>query len=290
MENMEATQFAHRLKSLKKLTPNDKKLVRYLESEDPGLVFENLQSLSVKVGVSKSAVSRFIARLGYESFYAFMRELRDEMLHNLDTPLKRHIKRESKNEGAQDRFYAHLEEISGNLRETMKRIEKEDLRRALDLLCKTDQPLYMIGCASAESLIYYFYLLMKYLRGNVILLDGNAPTIAHRVDSVNSDTTIFAMSFAMYPALTADVISYFRQKGSQVILLTDRLSSPMLDWATVPMIVHAEGSAMFKTRCSAMAVIEGLLDAMAFTLKKSVPARYEAMHDLMRHLKIYLSE
>jgi len=287
---MEATQFREKLKALKKLTPNEKKLARYLESEDPGLVFDNLKSLSVKVGVSKSAVSRFIARLGYGNFYDFMLELRGEILRNLDTPLKRHILREEKNKDALERFYAHLEKISVNLQETAQRIGTKELGRALDLLCRTDRHLYMIGCASAETLIHYFFLLIKYLRGNVTLLDGNAPTIAHRVETIDSNTTIFAMSFAMYPTITADVISYFRQNGSEVILLTDRHSSPMLDWATVPMIVHAEGSAMFKTRCSAMAVIEGILDSMAFTLGKSVPARYEAMHALMRHMKIYLSE
>lgn len=286
---MDTELFTNRIKSLKKLTPNEKKLARYLEGENPGIVFDNLKSLSIKVGVSKSAVSRFIARLGYESFNDFMLELRNEVLNNLDTPLKRHIQRTGKNGSAQKRFYAHLEEVAGNLHETAQRLAAEEVDRALALLCKTEHPLYMIGCASAEPVVYYFYLLSKYLRDNVTMLDGNAPTIAHRLEAVDAQTTIFAMAFARYPTITGNVLSYFRQKGAQVVLLTDRYSSPMLDWATVPLIVHAEGSGMFKTRCSAMAVIEGLLDAMAFTLGESVPARYEAMHSLMQHLNIYMS-
>lgn len=288
---MQEPSFLGRLAALDSLTPSEKRLARHFEQEYPGLALDNLASLSAKAQVSKSTVSRFITRLGYKDFHVFLRELRKELADNLDNPLKRHTRRVKKNRpGAETHLHEHLEEVRLNLQQTTERIRQEEFARALDLLGDERRPLYMIGCASAEFLVSYFYLLTRYLRGNTTLLDGNAPTIAHRLGQLDSECVLFAMSFNRYPTITAAVLRHFRNKGSQVVLLTDRHTSPMLLSATVPLIVHAEGAAMFKTRCSALAVMEALLTGMVSRFESNIPGRYAVMNEIMRELNVYLSE
>ncbi len=284
--------FLDRLAGLASLTPNEKKLARHFEKEYPALAFDNLASLSAKVGVGKSTVSRFIARLGYKDFHVFLRELRGEVAGNLDNPLKRHAKLKVPGDAAVPETYlhTHLEEVRINLQQTEERIRRTEFGKTLDLLCDETKHLYMLGCASAEPVVTYFYLLLRYLRGSVTLLDGNSPTLAHRMDDVSGKSVLFAMAFNRYPTLTASMLRYFKDKGSEVVLLTDRHTCPMLSAATVPLIVHAEGHGMFKTRCSAMAVMEALLAAMTPRLEHNIPKRYVAMRDVMRHLNVYISE
>lgn len=288
---MKQRPFLDRLAGLSDLTPSEKKLARHFEQEYPSLAFDNLASLSGKVKVGKSTVSRFIARLGYKDFHVFLRELRDEVAGNLDNPLKRHAQRlKSGNADADSHLHTHLEEVRLNLQQTTERIRQADFTKALNLLCDEKKHLYMIGCASAEPLVSYFYLLISYMRGGITLLDGNAPTIAHRLAELGENAMLFAMAFNRYPTITSSMLRYFKERGSQVVLLTDRHTCPMLNSATVPLIVHAEGAGMFKTRCSAMAVMEALLAAMAPRFEKNIPERYTAMRDVMQHLNVYISD
>ena len=287
---MQKKSFLERLASIGRLTPNDKKLALIFEQEYGSLAFDNLETLSAKAGVSKSAVTRFIARLGYASFHVFIKELRDEVAHTLDSPIKRHQKRTAAVKIDEKPLAAHVEEVRANLKETLSRVREQEFAKALDLLCDSSRPLYMIGCATAEALVTYFYLLIRYMRGNVTLLDGNGPTIAHRMDGITPDAVLFAMAFSRYPALTSSLAHYFQGKCSEVILLTDRHTCPIIPYATTPVIVHAEGSGMFKTRCSAMAVMEALLNGMSTRLGPDIAARYEEMHDVVHHLNIFLRE
>lgn len=283
--------FLERLSEAGKLTPNEKNLARLFEREYHSLAFDNLETVSAKAKVSKSAVSRFVVRLGYDNFHTLMRELREEVAGTLDTPLRRHERRIAQgNDKTHSHLPAHFEEVAASLRETASRIREEDFNGVLNILCDIGRPLFLIGCATAEHMVGYFYLLMRYMRGNVTLLDGNAATLAHRMGIVSGDAALFAMSFARYPTLTNNVMRYFRGKGNDVILLTDRHTCPMLAHATHSLIVNAEVTGMFKTRCSAIAVMEALLSGMGERFPLDVSKRYGALREISQHLAVFMRE
>jgi Transcriptional regulators len=288
---MRKKMFFERLAATGKLTPNEKKLASLFERDYHGLAFDNLELISEKAGVSKSAVSRFIARLGYANFHIFIRELRDEVSETLDSPIKRHEKRLAVGCEGKERFLAtHLDAVAANLRETAARLQEEDFARVLDVLCQVDRPLYFIGCATAEQMVTFFYLLMRYLRDNMTLLDGNAPTLPHRMGEITENAVLFSFAFSRYPVMTRNVMAYFHEKGSDVIFLTDRHTAPMLQYTTHPLVVHAEGMGMFNTRCSALAVMEALLGGMTARMPEYVKKRYATMREAFQSFNVYQRE
>ena len=288
---MRKKMFFERLATVGKLTPNEKKLAGLFERDYHGLAFANLELISEKVGVSKSAVSRFIARLGYANFHIFIRELRDEVSETLDSPIKRYEKRLAASiEGKEDFLASHIEAVTANLRETVARLHEDDFSKVLDLLCQVDRPLYLIGSATGEQLVTYFYLLMCYLRDNVTLLDGNAPTLPHRMGEITEDAVLFSFAFSRYPVNTRNVMAYFHSKGSDIVLLTDRHTAPMLQYTTYPLVVHTEGAGMFNTRCSALAVLEALLSGMGARMPEYVKKRYATMRDAFQGFNVYQRE
>lgn len=278
-----------RLTSLGEMTASEKKLAYFFERASTSLAFENLASISEKVGVGKSTVTRFVIRLGYSDFHAFLRDQKDEAASNLDTPLKRYASVSDKENKNVIQPEHHFLAIQQNLKYTLEQLSLTDFTYAANLLADKKKPLYLMGSATAEPLMNYFYLLLSYLRDNVILLDGNSPTIAHRVGKIDKKSVLFSLAFNRYPKLTGSVMSYFDAKGAEVILLTDRHTSPLLCHAKTKLVVHAEGPGMFKTRCSALAIIEALLFEVASNVGDEIPHRYEEKTDLMRHLDIYIN-
>lgn len=279
-----------RLASLGAMTASEKKLAHFFERMHTSLAFENLASISEKVGVGKSTVTRFVVRLGYSDFHTFIREIKEEAAASLDTPLKRYAKTKEKAEEKIKQPSHHLMAVQENLKYTSEQINTKDFNRAVNLIANPKKTLYLIGAATAEPLITYFYLLLCYLRDNVILLDGNSPTIAHRTSKIDKNSVLFSMAFNRYPKLTGSIMEYFSSKGAEVIFLTDRHTSPMMNYAKMKLIVHAEGTGMFKTRCSAMAIMEALLFEVSNKLGDQIPERYEEKTELMRHLDIYINE
>ncbi len=288
---MQKKSFLERFAGAGKLTPNEKKLARLFEQDYQALAFDNLETVSGRAKVSKSAVSRFVTKLGYSNFHSFIRELREEVAESLDTPLRRQERhRAQAGDGRQSFVAVHFAEVAANLRDTASRLREEDFARALDLLCDVRRPLFLIGCAAAEHMAGYFSLLLRNLRGNVTLLDGNICTLAHRMGVITADAVLFAMSFAQYPALTSNVVEYFRAKGSDVILLTDRHTCPILSRATLPLVVHADVTGRFETCCTAIAVMEALLNGMSARFPKNGSERYAALRDVSQFLHIFARE
>ena len=279
-----------RLSALGTMTASEKKLAHFFEQMHTSLAFENLASISEKVGVGKSTVTRFVVRLGYQDFYTFIREIKEEAASTLDTPLKRYTTAREKNSREAKQPDNHLTAVQENLKYTLEQINIKEFNRAVKLLADTKRPLYLIGSATAEPLMAYFYLLLCYLRNNVVLLDGNSPTIAHRAGRIDKKAVLFSLAFNRYPKLTGSIMEYFNSKGAEVIFLTDRHTSPILSHAKTKLVVHAEGAGMFKTRCSALAVMEALLFDVANLVGDQIPARYEDKTDLMRHLDVYIND
>lgn len=279
-----------RLTTLGDMTVSERKLAHFFERANTSLAFENLTSISEKVGVGKSTVTRFVIRLGYSDFYAFLRDQKDEAALNLDTPLRRYANATEKENKSIIQPQHHLLAVQQNLKCTFEQISLRDFTHAAKLLADNKRPLYLMGCATAEPLMNYFFLLLSYLRDNVVLLDGNSPTIAHRVGIIDKKSVLFSLAFNRYPKLTGSVMNYFDAKGAEVILLTDRHTSPLLCHAKTKLVVHAEGLSMFKTRCSALAVMEALLFEVTSQAGEKIPQRYKEKADLMHHLDVYINE
>ncbi|MGL4668891.1 MAG: MurR/RpiR family transcriptional regulator [Saezia sp.] len=277
-----------RLTTLGSMTASEKKLAHFFEQMHTSLAFENLLSISQKVGVGKTTVTRFVVRLGYPDFHTFLRQIKDEAAVILDTPLKRYSKTKTQKQLSQPGN--HLLAVQENLKYTLEQLSIQDFNRAVHLLADTKRPLYLIGCATAEPLVAYFYLLLTYLRDNIILLDGNAPTIAHRAGKIDKNAVLFSFAFNRYPKLTNSIMEYFSKKGADIIFLTDRHTSPMLHHAKTKLVIHSEGSSMFKTRCTALAIMEALLFEVTTIVGDQIPKRYENRSDIMRHLDIYIHE
>lgn len=233
-------------------------------------------------------MTRFVIRLGYSDFYDFIRKLKEDTVTILDTPAQRFVKgRSERLLHPDEQPLKHLNSIHENLDNTIKQLDLNDFRAAAKLLADSNRPLYLIGCATAEPIVQYFYLLISYLRRNVFLLGGNAAVIAHKTEKINSNAILFSLAFNRYPKLTHALMEYFSKNESEIILLTDRRTSPMLNLANIKLIVHAEGEGMFKTRCSAIAIIEALLFEIADLVPDDVTQRYAEKNKLLTYLDIY---
>lgn len=278
-----------RLSQLDDLTPSERKLASLFQREYPQLAFDNLTDIGAKAGVGKATVTRFVQRLGYLSFYEFSKTLRAEVMQHMDTPLQRftEMNQQAPPPDPDQIFIQYLDSAIANLQRTRELHSGENFATAVDLLTDTSRPLFLMGAVSAEGLMSYFSLLLSYLRDNVVLLNGNVSTIAHRITRLQPEAVLLTFSYDRYPKITGTTMRVFRQAGCQTVLVTERRSSPLLRYTTVPIFVEAEGPGMFKSRCAGIVAMEALLAALTPRVSGKITGRLESMTRLFSEFDVY---
>lgn len=278
-----------RLAQLEDLTPSEKKLATLFRHEYPQLAFDNLTDISAKAGVGKATVTRFVQRLGYLNFYEFSKILRDEVAQHMDLPVQRlgRISPSGSCTTPDEIFSRYIDAAIVNLHRTKELHSAETFGKAVSLLADNSRTLFLMGAVSAEGLMSYLFLMLSYLRENVVLLNGNASILGHRITRIAPESVLLAFSYDRYPKVTGTTMRVFREAGCETILITERRSSPLLKYTAVPLFVEAEGPEMFKSRCAGIATMEALVAALTPKFANSTAKRLESMTKLFTEFDVY---
>lgn len=285
---MDSNSLFRRIRSLKKLTKSEAKIVAYLEAHYPLTAFETIVSISEKSGVGKATVGRFIIKLGYSGFPEFMEAIRKDVVNRLETPIEQYSQKKSAlvREDT-DFFHQHISTAMENFNETYARLDKEDFNKAAEILATSPGRVYITGAATSQALANYFYLLVCYLRPDVAFIDCNVSTLAHRLSSVKPGDTLFAITHYRFSAITEKIVHWFKEKGCTVILVADREVNPVADIVDIQMVTRSDSPLMFNSRCTAFLLLESLISAMTPLLDPQVFERFESFDEFFRQFSVF---
>lgn len=267
------------------LTASELKLAMYLENNFPHAALANLEEMSDRNGVSKATVTRFARRLGYTNFRDFSRALKDEVSQNFDLPFHRTSLSGEQTLGSNPAqlLRMHLEIGIINLQRTLDQIDYAAFVTVLDLISDPERRLYLMSFATGRTLLNYFYLLAKYHRNNICILDG-PDRLAHDVIDAVPSSVLLATAFDRHPSPTNAVLHHFNSLGCDTILITNRRSTPLLKYAKHTLFVHAESESIFKSRGSMLVVLEALVSGMGARLQSGKGPRFREMERLRMEL------
>jgi DNA-binding MurR/RpiR family transcriptional regulator len=278
---MKRKNFLQRIRSLEQLTPSEAKVEAFFESNYPLTAFETITSVSQQAGVGTATVGRFLKRLGYKGFPDFMQEIRKDVVNRLESPIDRYSVRKSQILGDETDYFAqHRNYALKNIEETYTRVEADQLRKAADIMASCKGNLYVLGTATSQALALYFYLLIKYMRQRVILLDANFSTIRHQLVDVGPQDVLLTITHYRFSKHTAKMARWFAAQKCRVIVIADRENNPMSDIADFQFFARSEGPPLFNSRIAALMILESLLMAMAPILESQMYQRFEVFEEL----------
>ncbi len=278
---MQPETFLDRIRRLDKLTPAETKVAAYFEAHYPLTAFETIASLSGKVGVSKATIGRFLAHLGYRGFPDFMKDMRNVVVARLESPIERYTGRRDQIKAKGIDFLGrHMGTTLRNLEETHARMDAVQLRKAAAVMASCKGNLYVLGTATSQALALYFYLLTKYLRERVVLLDANFSTIRHQLVDVSPQDVLLAITHYRFSKHTAKIAKWFADKKCRVIVVADREKNLMSDIADFQFYARSEGPPLFNSRIAALMILEALLMAMAPVREGDMYKRFEVFEQL----------
>ena len=278
---MSRRNFIERIRQLGRLTASEAKVAAFFEENFPLAAFETISSVSEKAGVGKATVGRFLKRLGYQGFTAFMEDIRQDVVDRLESPIDRYTGRKDELAAAGDDFLArHVAYSIKNLEETLARNKPEQINRAAEMMTAAKGSLYVVGAATSQALSHFFYLLAKYMRKRVHLLDVNMATIPHQLIDVTPDDVLLAITHYRFSTYTVKIAKWFKKTGCSLILLSDKEVTPLSEFADIQLYARSAGPPLFNSRVAALLVLETLLMAMAPRLEDEMYQRFKAFEDM----------
>lgn len=285
---MATKQILNQIRTLKKLTPSEHKLVGFLSRNPSQVVFENVTTLSEKSGVSKATVVRFIAKLGYESFSDLRRELQEDarvMFESL--PMRYTLEKQELKSASDDILDRNIKNIIRNLVHTNATIDRKAFYRAAEIIHEKKGNFYACGFRTSYSLAQMFHIMIKRIRPNAFLIGPQIAMMPDMLLDVTAEDVLVAVFRHPFARQTVRIAKRFADVGARILLITDSDFSPLADRSTIQIVVTSEGLSIFRSFTAVAAVLEALHLAVLRLSDQSPNERLEAAAELFAEFDTY---
>lgn len=146
---------------------------------------------------------------------------------------------------------------------------------------------YVLGLRSCHSVAWHFHYVMSLLSDRSIHLDGPAGTGGDALIRATADDVVLVVSIKPYAAETLALAQLAKDKGLDILSITDSEVSPLVGMSTHTIFCATESYSFFHTLTPALAVSEVLCTLLAeHDRAKSLDALQRA-DDHFAHLKTY---
>jgi DNA-binding MurR/RpiR family transcriptional regulator len=242
---------------LDRLSPNDRLIASWLLEHHDEASLETADSLARKVGVSKAAVVRFGAKLGFGGYAGLHEAISESARTRLAAP---GAAREGAGGHVLDRW---LDACVRDLEATRRALDPQQFEEIARLLRSQTGRTYIFGQRKSAALAEYaFFLLTPQVR-NVQLIEAGPASVADLLLDVGPDDRLLAFTFRRYVKLAFDVVAYFAQAGATTVLVTDDSMIPPAAQAAHVLVCTPASPGPFASAIGGMYVIEALAACVA---------------------------
>jgi DNA-binding MurR/RpiR family transcriptional regulator len=233
---------------LEELSPNDQRVADAVLRDPTGVAFMSADALATAAGVSKAAVVRFGARLGYGGYTGLQEALRGDIRGRLED-----ASAPSTGETLVQRW---LEAVERDLRTVATATPPEALDRAAALLESGEGWIHVFGQRASAAVAEYAYFLLNPMLPNVVRVEAGESALADRLMGIGPEDRLLAFTFRRYAKVTTDVAAFFQEAGAPVVLVTDSPAAPAAKHATETLVCADDAPAPFPTAVTGIFLVE----------------------------------
>ncbi len=269
---------------LDEFSPNDQRVAEVVLRDATAVAFGSADALAATAGVSKAAVVRFGARLGYGGFSGLQDALQGEIRDRLgDQP------RAATHDSATlvDRWLAAVER---NLRTVSDSTPPATLDRAAALLESGEGWIHVFGQRASSAVAEYAYFLLNPMLPNVVRVEAGESALADQLIGVGPEDRLLAFTFRRYASVTTDVVAFFQEAGAPVILVTDSPAAPAAKFATEVLICADDTPAPFPTAVTGIFLVEVLAATLLERNPSSIGRRLDDAERIWNRFGTYDSD
>ncbi|MER2537401.1 MAG: MurR/RpiR family transcriptional regulator [Rhizobiaceae bacterium] len=260
------------------LPPAERKLADVMLQHQMDLALYTASELAREAGVSTATAARLIRSLGYVSYPAAKREIRESAHWG------------SPQGGAIDRSQEPVPSLAAvvqtnidNIRATADSVSPQTLAAVVDASVRADR-IVLIGMRNGFGLAHYAAHYFGLIKDDVRVLPATGSSMAHELSSIGPGDHVICFAFRRRPRTLPRMLSDLSAAGAVTTLITDISASDSAKAADHAIRCRCHSLAPFNSFTAAITIVDYLSCTVAALLgEKSVERfrRIDRMVDLL---------
>ena len=255
-----------------------------LESYDKA-AFMTASKLGKTVNVSESTVVRFAAELGYDG-YPSMQKALQEMIRNKLTSIQR-IEVANDRIGNQDILSMVMQSDIEKIRMTLEETDRASFRQAVDAILSAHR-IYILGGRSAAALADFLGFYFNLIFDNIVLVHTtSASEIFEQLLRVGPEDVVIGISFPRYSSRTVKAMRFAKDRGANVIALTDSEASPLAEAATETLLAKSDMASFVDSLVAPLSLVNALIVAVGRRRNEDVEQIFADLEQIWSEYGVY---
>jgi len=266
------------------LSKGQKLIAEYIMDNYDKAAFMTAATLGETVGVSESTVVRFANTLGYDGYRELQKELQELIKNKLTT-----VQRISLSKDFSDYENALKQVVKkdmDNIEKTLNELDYEAFQKAVEITLEADN-VYILGLRSSSFLAGYLGFYLNFLLDSVKIISFGANDVFEQLLKATKDDVIIGISYPRYSKRTLEALDYGREKGCNIIGITDSLVSPAAQYADVTLIASSSMLSFVDSLVAPMSLINAFIVALGMEKKDDITTYFEDLEKIWKKHSVY---
>jgi len=271
------------------LTRAERQLAAHILGNYPVAVLGPVAALARRAGVSAPTVVRLVQKLGYSGYPEFQEKLHEEVGDKLASPLTRHEKSARSAAAGPaghvlDRFAAA---VMANLGATLNQIDRAEFDAIAALLADPGRRVALLGGRLTHPVAAYLATALQGVRAGVTLMSTLPNTWPPVLVDMGPGDVLVAFDIRRYEGSVGQVVELARERGVEVVLVTDRWVSPAAAHAGHILPCHIEAPSAWDSLTAPLTLAEALLAAVQARTWPEAAGRLQQLESLYARAPIF---
>ena len=281
----------------KKLSPKQKKLIRFILDNYMEIGFMSAAKVALKVNTSQSTVLRLSNTLEYEG-YSFMQSDIQAMIKRkitlatfVDKIETFDVKMKLKGMEQFEALYTQAINLDiENIRDTKRKTSVVSLVNIVNDILKAKN-IYVLGLRTSASLAIFFGISLNMIMdSNIQILNNINCTLFDQSLAITKKDILICFAFPRYTNETVRLIKFAKNKEAKTVVFTDDIITPFSEYCDYLIPININSTGYIGSYVASLSLINFILSLITFKKEKRVIAKLKEIEKCFKEQGIFYSE
>ncbi len=268
-----------------KLSKSHKKIADFILNNYQKAAFFTAAKLGEVTDISESTVVRFATYMGFEGYPEFQEALQENIKGKLTTLQRMEVS--SLKMVNEDILTKVLSDDRAAIKETLSMVSSEKFYSAAEKINNAEK-IYILGVRSSAPLANFMYFYFKMVYENVVLIDGAAASeIFEDIFKITKNDVCIAISFPRYSRQVVNTLKYVKDKGAEIIAITDGESSPIAPYSNYVLTAKTSMTSFTDSLVAPLSLINALVVASSAKKREQTLSTFAELENVWKKYGVY---
>ena len=262
-----------------------KRIAHYILEHYEKAAFMTAARIGSTIGVSESTVVRFAAEVGCDGYPQLQKALQEIIRNRLTSVQRMEITSDQIDRG--NVISKVLSMDIERIKHTMEELDTQSFDLAVQKIIHARR-IYIIGVRSAASLASFLQFYFNHIFDSVILINTSSTSeMFEQLFRISDQDVLISTSFPRYSQRTLKAAKYAREKGADVIALTDSISSPLYSVANISLLARSDMASFVDSLVAPLSVLNALAVAVGLEKQDEIRQTYAQLERIWDQYNVY---